>query len=221
MRTPRLPQLEIIHEDDDVIVINKPPGLLTSTVAREKRPTALAILRSRATKSDRIGVIHRLDRDASGLLVFSKNHDAYRNLKEQFFRHTVKRVYGAVVVGVMNPEAGTIKSRLVELPDGTVHSTRRSDHGEEAITHYKTIRHLDQVSLLRVTLETGKKHQIRVHLAERGQPILNDALYSKRKGDGQLMLAAIELQFDHPRTGKRMRFEIPLPRVMAAILGGR
>jgi 23S rRNA pseudouridine1911/1915/1917 synthase len=222
MRQPRLPKLDIIHEDADVIVINKPHGLLTSTVPTEKRATAIATLREMMTDPRaRVGVIHRLDRDATGLLVFSKSHDAYRALKEQFFKHTVKRVYAAIVHGTPNPREGTIKTRLVEIPDGSVHTTRRSDAGEEAITHYKTIRIAEDVSLLRVTLETGKKHQIRVHLSERGFPIVNDPVYGTPKRDGQMMLAAIELQFDHPRSGKRMRFEIPLPRIMAARIDGR
>lgn len=221
MRTQRFPQFEVVHEDADLIVINKPPGLLTSTVPHEKRPTAIAILRDRLARTEpaaRVGVIHRLDKDASGLLVFSKSHACYRALKEQFFHHSVKRVYAAIVRGIPNPREGTIKSRLVELPDGSVHSTRRSDAGEEAITHFKTIQPWKGFSMLRVTLETGKKHQIRVHLSERGHAILNDPVYAKEKPSGQLMLCAIELQFDHPRTGKRMKFVIDLPREMKKML---
>jgi len=220
MRLPRVPHLEIVHEDEDLIVINKPAGLLTSTVPHEKRPTAIAILRDRVAKQDpraRVGVIHRLDRDAAGLLVFSKNHDAFRALKEQFLHHSVKRIYMAIVEGTPKPGEGTIKTRLVEHVDGTVHSTRRGDSGEEAITHFKTIRTTSHYSLLRVTLETGKKHQIRVHLSERGHPILNDPLYAKLKPTGELMLCATELHFDHPRTRARMRFTLPLPRAMAAV----
>lgn len=224
MRKTRLPKLEIVFEDAEIVVINKPPGLLTSTVPTEKRPTAIAALREYCGEMDpraRVGVIHRLDRDACGLLVFSKSHEAFRLLKEQFFKHNVKRIYSAIVHGVPNPREGTIKTRLVEIPDGSVHSTRRSDHGEEAITHYKTIREGKGVSLLRVTLETGKKHQIRVHLSERGYPIVNDSVYSDKKSDGQMMLCAMELQFEHPASGKRMRFETPLPRIMADRIGGR
>lgn len=216
--------VEIIHEDQDVIVINKPAGLLTSTVPREKRATAIAMLRERVAREDpraRVGVIHRLDRDASGLLVFSKNHDAYRNLKEQFLKHSVERIYVALVMGSPQPAEGMIRSRLVEWPDGSVHSTRREGAGELAITRYKTIRASGKMSLLRVRLETGRKHQIRAHLSEKGWPIVNDAVYSSEKPAGPLMLAAIELEFDHPRTGRRARFQIPLPSVMARLLRGR
>ena len=218
MRAPRYPAIDVLHEDDDIVVINKPPGLLTSTVPHEKRPTAIAFLRDRAGKENpraRVGVIHRLDRDASGLLVFSKNPGAYRALKEQFVKHSVKRIYMAVVEGELDPREGIIKTRLVEHVDGTVHSTGRGDSGEEAITHYKTIRTDHLISLLRVTLETGKKHQIRAHLSERGHPVLNDPMYAKGKPTGQLMLCAVELHLNHPRTKKRMRFQIQLPRRMA------
>lgn len=215
---PRKP--EIIFEDDDVIVINKPAGLLTSTVPNEKRPTAIAFLREHAARSDRkarVGVIHRLDRDASGLLVFSKNREAFEDLKNQFFHHKVKRVYAAVVMGAPKPTEGTIRSRLVEFADGTVHSTKREGAGELAITHYKTIRSSDSHSLLRVRLETGKKHQIRVHLSDRGWPIVNDVLYAKSKPVGDLMLTAIELEFAHPRKGKKMEYTIPIPGAMTGL----
>src|SRR5207237_1249712 len=131
------PPFSIVHEDDDILVIDKPAGLLTSTVPRERRPTALALLRDYLARHDpqaRLGLIHRLDRDASGLLVFSKNHEAFRSLKQQFFKHTVKRIYSAVVDGKLNPPGGRIKSRLVELPDGSVRSTKRQDGGERAIS---------------------------------------------------------------------------------------
>jgi 23S rRNA pseudouridine1911/1915/1917 synthase len=205
----------VIHEDGDVLVIDKPPGLLTSTNEREKRPTALAMVRGYlAAKSPRarVGLIHRLDRDASGLLVFSKNPAAFRSLKSQFFEHSVLRVYHAIVKGVPSPPKGRIESRLVEMPDGKVKSTRRADAGERAISAYETIESLREISLMRVTLETGKKHQIRVHLSERGWAIVNDPLYNPKASRGRLMLIATTLEFDHPRTGKRMRFDLPLPK---------
>src|SRR5262245_66217776 len=106
-------RMRIIHEDVDILVVAKPAGLLTSTVPRERRPTLLKMVREYAAQHDpraRVGLIHRLDRDASGLLVFSKNHDAYESLKRQFFRHTVDRIYLAVVRGRLNPPAGKIRS---------------------------------------------------------------------------------------------------------------
>ena len=219
MRTQRVQPLTIIHEDADFLVIDKRAGLLTSTVPREKRPTALALVREHIAMTDpraRVGLIHRLDRDASGLLVFSKNHDAYRSLKEQFFKHTVDRIYLAVVSGKLNPPGGRIESRLVELPDGSVRSSRRPDHGERAISDYKVIRTEARLSLARVTLLTGRKHQIRVHLSERGAPILGDPIYAPKDAPkaSRMMLIAAELAFDHPRTGKRMHFKLPMPEPM-------
>ena len=220
---PRLP-FPIVHEDADILVIDKPAGLLTSTVPREKRPTALALVRAYVKSRDpraRVGLIHRLDRDASGLLVFSKNDRAYDSLKTQFFRHTVERVYTAVVRGKVTPPDGRIVSRLLELPDGRVVTTRRHAKGQEAITHYKTLRATKQTSLLEVRLETGRKHQIRAHLSERGAPILNDPLYDVAPPQGRLMLVATRLALDHPRTAKRLTLELDPPREMGDLVPER
>ena len=165
---PTLP-FDIIFEDDDILVIDKPAGLLTSTVPREKRPTAPALVRGYVAARDarsRVGLIHRLDRDASGLLIFSRNHAAYESLKRQFFEHSVRRTYDALVHGVPTPVRGRIESFLIERADGTVHSTREHGTGQCAITDYETVWRTGGVSLLRVTLLTGRKHQIRVHLSE-------------------------------------------------------
>ena len=236
-RGPRLP---VVYEDDDLLVVDKPPGLLTSTVPREKRPTLLAWVRRHvegdAPNADdrrpagrvgaprgpargsmrgeaRVGLIHRLDRDASGLLVFSKNHDAYRSLKQQFFDHTVERLYTAVVAGVPTPRSGRIESRLVERADGSVHSTDRDTAGQYAATDYEMIEKGKRRSVLSVKLHTGRKHQIRVHLSERGVPILGDAVYGRDNAPegAPLHLAATRLSFTHPRTGERKTFELPRP----------
>ena len=209
------PPFRVVHEDADVLLIDKPAGLLTSTVPHERRPTALALVREfvaqREPKS-RVGLIHRLDRDASGLLIFSKNHEAFRSLKQQFFEHSVDRIYTAVVAGKLNPSQGRVRTRLVELPDGSVRSTKRPDAGEEAISEYQTLRTAGGLSLVRVTLKTGRKHQIRVHLSERGCPILGDPLYANKDTQPapRLLLQATELAFTHPRSGERLRFQIDL-----------
>jgi 23S rRNA pseudouridine1911/1915/1917 synthase len=218
---PTLP-FPILHEDQDILVIDKPPGLLTSTVPREKRPTALAMVRTYVGAREsparaRVGLIHRLDRDASGILIFSKNHDAYESLKRQFFKHSVTRIYHALVRGALEPPRGTIESNLVELPDGSVRSSRQAGKGQHAITHYETLGTNQGLALIRVTLETGRKHQIRVHLSERGAPVVNDSVYSKEKPTGQLMLVATELTIEHPQTRKRITFRRELPREMSII----
>lgn len=210
-------KLEIVHEDEDIIVINKPSGLLTSTTPREKRPTVLAMVREHVAYRDpkaQLGLIHRLDADASGLIVFSKNHDAYLSLKRQFFDHNAKRVYLAMVHGTPNPKKGRIGSRLVERADGTVRSTDDPRKGELAISDFETLWSEDGRSLVRVDLQTGKKHQIRVHLAERGCPIVNDRLYGEEKGMESLLLSAFKLTIEHPKTGKLVTFEIDPPAEM-------
>jgi 23S rRNA pseudouridine1911/1915/1917 synthase len=216
-----LAPMEPVYEDGDVLVVNKPAGLLTSTVANEKRPTAIALIRRYLEQQDpkaRAGVIHRLDRDASGLLVFSKNNGAYESLKSQFFHHTVERVYTAVVHGVPSPQSGRIENRLVELPDGSVRETKVDGKGERAVTEYETIEYdrKQKISLLKVTLHTGRKHQIRTHLAQRGTPILGDSVYGHPSDAPCLLLTATRLCFNHPRSGERLSFELPaLPEVRA------
>jgi 23S rRNA-/tRNA-specific pseudouridylate synthase len=153
------------------------------------------------------------------LLIFSKNHQAYLSLKRQFFEHSVERIYLTMVHGVPTPRSGTIDSRLVERADGSVYSSDDPRKGERAITHYETVSQQKHKSVLRVRLQTGKKHQIRVHLTERGVPIVNDPVYSKQKPDGRLMLAAISLTIVHPRTCRPMTFKIDPPQEMSIKAG--
>jgi len=218
--SPKLPtpdrrsDLAIVYEDDDILVANKPAGLLTATNAREKRQTLLALVREHIHARHlraQVGLIHRLDRDAAGLLVFSKNHQSYLSLKEQFFKHTVHREYSAIVHGVPKEATGRIESRLVERADGTVHATRESGKGELAISHYQGVKAFGNRALVKIILETGKKHQIRVHLSSIGNPIVGDLVYGPRSDSPPLMLAATQLGFVHPRDCRPMKFGIEPP----------
>ena len=151
-------QLRIVYQDVDVLVVDKPAGLLTSTVPNEPRPTLWAMAKDffKSHEPDaRIGLIHRLDRDASGLLIFSKNDPAYQSLKTQFFHHTVRRKYTVIVHGSPNPPAGRIETQLVERADGTVHSTRQIGKGQVAVTHYEVVKSARKHSVLSVILQTG------------------------------------------------------------------
>ncbi len=228
---PGLEPLRVIHEDDDVLVVEKPAGLLTSTTPREPRPTAIKIVTEHLRARDRKlkpGLIHRLDKDASGVLVFTKNAAAFESLKKQFFRHDVTRRYRAVVHGKPASASGRIESRLVERADGTMRSTRPdepAETGEHAVTNWSLVSTHGRFSLVEVQLETGRKHQIRAHLSELGHPIAGDRWYGS---DAQraikaprLLLAAVHLAFDHPRDGRRVSFESPAPGEFAAFLAGR
>ena len=208
--------LTVVLEDPDFVVIDKPPGLLTSTVPNEQRPTAWAIL-ERAY--DRPGLIHRLDRDASGLLVFSRTPAAYDSLKGQFFQHTVERVYIAITHDAPTPADGRIATSVVELPDGSVRTTRKPGNGRPAVTDYRTIARGNRLAALRVQLQTGRKHQIRTHLSDRGVPLLGDRVYGRPDDAPRLMLAAVRLGFLHPRTGRPVLVTLPAPADFPLLAG--
>lgn len=211
---PPVNELVLVYDDPDFLVVDKPAGLLTSTVPGERRPTVLALVRDHLADTEpeaKVGLIHRLDRDASGLLIFSKTPAAYDELKTLFFRHTIERVYAAVTHGTPTPAAGRILSNLVELPDGSIRSSRKPNGGRRSVTDYATVARVRGTAAVRVQLETGRKHQIRVHLAERGVPIVGDKVYGRPDGAPRMMLAAVRLGFDHPRTGEPVVVEIPVP----------
>jgi len=207
--------LKIVHEDEGVLVVVKPPGLLTSTTVRERRATAIAIVRDYLADREpraRPGIVHRLDRDATGLLVFSKNNAAHQSLKRQFFEHTVLREYLAVVHGTVSPPKGRIESNLVELKDGSVRDTHAPGKGQKAVTDYEVVSQGVKKAVVRVRLQTGRKHQIRAHFAQRKNPVVGDSMYAGPQPPGTLLLlAAVKLGFDHPRTEERVTFEIPRP----------
>ena len=215
--------LTLLHEDDDVLVVIKTNGLLTVPTTREKETTAQEILNEylRLRGGGRIHVVHRLDRETSGVLVFAKNFKAREVLKEKFAAHDIDRVYLAVIEGRITPPAGTIQSNLLEKPNLKMESVRR--HHPEAklsITHYKTVETKGGYSLLEVTLETGRKNQIRAHLSEKGHPIIGDQFYGSRVNPiNRLGLHAKLLGFIHPTTGKRMTFTAPVPRGFRELFG--
>jgi RluA family pseudouridine synthase len=215
--------LELIFEDEHLLIIHKPYGLLTSTTPREKRPTALAILTRYLADTDpeaHLGLVHRLDRDASGLLVFSKYAAVFGSLKSQFYKHSVRREYVAITRGVPTPLAGRIESYLVELPDGMVKSTHRPGKGQHAITDYRTVTKQKGLAALAVKLHSGRKHQIRAHLQERGVSIMGDPMYGPPDNAERMMLANVILGFIHPATEKPVEFEIAIPSVFP-LVGGK
>lgn len=207
--------LTILHEDQDIIVIDKSSGLLTVKANYEKQKTAQQILtdyvrRGSAISTRHIFVVHRLDRDTSGVLVFGKSYKTMEDLKRQWASVTKK--YVAVVHGVLSEKSGTITSYLAEDDEYQVSSVRDPERGQLARTRYKVIKETKRFSLLEIELLTGKKNQIRVHLFEKGHPIVNDDKYgSKGRIGGRLALHSRYLSFNHPRSGKRVAFEAKVP----------
>lgn len=192
----------VFFQDSDLIVIHKPRGLLSVAQDLELDISLHRILKDELSPS-RVYPVHRLDRATSGVLVFALNQDARDHLKKQFEEHSIHREYMAWVEGCPSPLEGTWIHKLSEAKDYTVFS---SDKGKEAITHYKVIKE-GEISLLQLTLETGRKNQLRVQCMEAGHPIVGDRKYgSKDNRFNRLALHARKLEFTHPKTGQRMRF---------------
>ncbi len=216
--------IAVLYEDKEILVVDKPAGLLTVATEHEKIRTAHSILSEyirtgcgRCRK--RLFVVHRLDRDTSGVLIFAKSEEAMYRLKERW-KETEKK-YLAIVHGSPEKKSGTITSYLAENKDYTVYSTTDSTKGRFAQTVYTTVRERKGLSLLEVVLLTGRKNQIRVHLAGIGHPIAGDTKYGK--GDDRLprmALHARSITFNHPFSGKKLSFESDVPDLFIKLFGG-
>jgi 23S rRNA pseudouridine1911/1915/1917 synthase len=213
--------LRIVHEDRDVIVVDKPAGLLTIATEHERRRTAYGYLmrHARARRPPgRVFIVHRLDRLASGLLVFATTPAAKQALQGQFRAHTSERTYLAVVEGSIARSEGTIRTRLSDEQPGPVRETRDPTRGRLAVTHWRVLRRGARHTLLEVRLETGRRNQIRVQLAGLGHPIAGDPMYgSETDPFRRLALHAHVLAFDHPRSGERLRFVSPTPAAFSRL----
>ncbi len=209
----------VVFEDNFLLVVDKAPGILTVPTDRGETYTLLeAVDRYLKRRREQAALVHRLDRDTSGLLVFAKNRRIAAGLQTQFRAHTVQREYAAIVAGTVTPAAGTFSSRLGTSKSLHRYSVGEDEEGEPAVTHYRVERVLDGASFLKVWLETGRRNQIRVHFAEANHPVLGDSRYRPslaqhpRWPASRLALHAAVLGFVHPRTDKPLRFESPLPR---------
>ena len=214
---PQQPRsLNIVYEDKELVVINKPSGLLTVATDKEKRKTAYALLSSYVkmeNPENKIFIIHRLDRETSGLLMFAKNEAIKRQIQESWTTTIDQRTYVGVVEGEVAQEEGTIISWLHESKAFIVYSSQNPQHGQKAITHYKKIRANKNYSLLQINLETGRKHQIRVHMQDIGHPVVGDSKYGSTQSPLRRMgLHAQVLAFTHPKTGEPCRFETEIPK---------
>jgi len=214
------PKLSLLYEDEHVLVIVKSAGLLSVATPKEREETAQAHLNDylRSKGEERVHVVHRLDRECSGVMLFAKSFEVRQLLKERFEEHDIERQYVAIIEGAMPKRSGTIRSYLAEEPDYKVRSTTSVMKGKLAVTHYKTVGSSPEYSMLEVTLETGRKNQIRVHFSESGHPIAGDKAYGSRTNPiGRLGLHARILGFAHPVSGRKLRFESPLPDAFGLI----
>ena len=212
--------LDIIYEDNDVIVVNKPQGMVVHPAAGHPDHTLVNALlyhtRDLASSPEgfRPGIVHRIDKDTSGLLMIAKNAKARESLEHQLATKTNKRLYLAIVHGNFGEESGTINAPIGRNP----HDRKKMgvvETGKEAITHFKVLEQFKNYSLIQCQLETGRTHQIRVHLSYIGHPVAGDPLYGPRKtlnGNGQFLHAQV-LGFKHPSSGKWLEFEIDPPKI--------
>ncbi len=207
--------LTLLHEDEWLLVIIKSAGLLTVASPSDKENTAQAYINTylKMRGEERVHVVHRLDRESSGVLVFAKSYETREALKELFAAHDIDRIYVAIVEGQLTPPDGTISSHLAEDRSLKVRSVAPQSAGAKlAVTHYRTVRSGAKFSELEVTLETGRKNQIRVHMSEASHPIVGDQLYGSALNPiGRLGLHARLLGFVHPGTGTKLVFEAPIP----------
>lgn len=213
----KLRGIAIIHEDDDLIVIEKDAGLLTIATDTEKQATVyreLTYYLRRTQPKRQLFIVHRLDRDTSGLLIFAKNKETQQKLQNTWKESMKERTYLALVEGHVE-KGGTITSWLTEGkgPAHKMHSSKKDNGGKQAITHYKVAKTSRDMSMLEVNLETGRKNQIRVHMQDIGHPVVGDKKYGARLNPlRRLGLHAYAISFAHPRTGETLRFESDIPK---------
>ena len=216
---PQAIPLDVIYDDDDLVVINKPAGLVMHPGAGQRDQTLVnALLHRYPTLSgiggkERPGIVHRLDKETSGCLVVAKNDEAHRGLSAQFAERNVEKIYLAIIAGKLRRIAGTIKEEIGRHPVDRQRMSVRSGRGREAKTEYRVVISSNEMTLVECRLHSGRTHQIRVHLQHIGHPVMGDKVYGGRfaKAFPRQMLHAWKLGFEHPRTGERKNFEAPLP----------
>jgi 23S rRNA pseudouridine1911/1915/1917 synthase len=214
--------LGIVYDDDDIIVIDKPPGVAAHPSIGWTGPTVLGALAgagfrvSTSGATERAGIVHRLDAGTSGLMVVAKSERAYTALKRAFHDHEVEKIYHAVVQGRPDPLAGTIDAAIGRHPGSSWKFAITAD-GKPSVTHYETLEAFSSAALLEIELETGRTHQIRVHMAAQHHPCVGDTMYgadpsiSAKLGLTRQWLHARRLSFAHPATGDRVTFQSEYP----------
>lgn len=220
--------LDIVYEDADVVVINKPKGLVVHPAAGHWSGTLVNALMYHCKDSLsgiggelRPGIVHRIDKDTSGLLIVAKNDFAHRALADQLKDHTLARTYACIVCGNIREDSGTIDAPIGRDPMDRKKMCVTKKDGRDAVTHWRVLERFSGYTLLECRLETGRTHQIRVHLSWRSHPILGDTVYGHKKpelGMDTQCLHARELTFVHPRTGETVTVECPLPEYFQTLL---
>lgn len=219
--------LEVLYEDDDVVVVNKPAGLVVHAGAGHFRGTLVNALLHRFGKLSEVGgalrpgVVHRLDKLTSGVLVVARTDSAHRRLAAQFSSRKVEKVYVALVHGVMKRDSGRIEKPIGRDPVRRVRMAAGVAGGREALTEYRVLRRFARHTLVEVRIGTGRTHQIRVHLASIGHPVAGDRLYGAPKPDpdrGRFFLHASRIAFQSPSSGRRVEITAPLPPELEAWL---
>jgi 23S rRNA pseudouridine1911/1915/1917 synthase len=226
---PAVPGMRIVHDDDDVVVVDKPVGVAAHPSPGWTGPTVVGGLAaagyriSTSGAAERQGVVHRLDVGTSGLMAVAKSERAYTSLKDQFRERTVDKTYHALVQGHPDPSSGTVDAPVGRHPTHSYRWAVVAD-GKPSVTHYDTLEAFPAASLLEIHLETGRTHQIRVHMSALRHPCVGDLTYgadpvlAERLGLTRQWLHAFRLAFDHPGTGERVRLESEYPDDLAAAL---
>ncbi len=233
--------VQVVYEDAALAVVNKPAGLVVHPAAGHATGTLVNALMSRfgglstAGGDDRPGIVHRLDKDTSGLLVVARRDDVHRALAALFERHVIRRRYVAVVLGPRLADAGTVETMYARSRRDRRRMTGQGSDGRRARTHWRVLARSEAMALVMLQLDTGRTHQIRVHMSEHGHPVVADELYGRKPAKGGAGRVAVELAaarrmprqalhaallgFEHPDTGEALSFTAPLPADMAALVG--
>ena len=218
------PRIKLVYEDNDILVINKGYGVLSMGTDNIKEGTAYSIMREYVKYSDpraKVFIVHRLDRDTSGLMMLAKTMEAKDTMQHNWNNMVLNRKYVAVVEGVIPDDEGVVKSYLAETAQFEVYSTQDPTKGQLAITRYKVLKRSSGYTLVELELDTGRKNQIRVHMKDLGHPIVGDRKYGASSSPiRRLALHARTLRFVHPITRKEMNFELPVPTRFAGLVKG-
>lgn len=220
--------LDILYEDDDLLIVNKPKGMVVHPAVGHSTGTLVNAIMyhcqgnlSGINGEIRPGIVHRIDKDTTGSLIICKNDEAHRNIAEQIKEHSVTRRYVGVVAGTFSEESGTVEGAIGRHPNDRKRMTINEKSGKPAVTHYRVLQTLKGASFMEFELETGRTHQIRVHMASISHPLLGDTVYGNSKNPYKLQgqaLHARTIGFIHPTTGEYIEVSAPIPEYMTELV---